>query len=120
MKTLAFVLVSFVLIGCGHRENGWDKITEGGPVDQPQSSITVQERPGYLELFFRGNTPPSDLFWYADERFKDKTLILYAQIGPDMFRVTPDKYQIDYAGTRVTFEGWKTLYPDCSSVQIAY
>ncbi|RTL20734.1 MAG: hypothetical protein EKK55_17265 [Rhodocyclaceae bacterium] len=121
MKTIILV-ASLFLIGCAGRENGWETITTGasGPVEPPEKLITKTEHPGYVELFFKYMTPPSDSFSYSDERFHGRTLTVYAQVGAAMVTVTPDRYQVSGAGTIVTFKGLRTLWPECSSIQIAY
>lgn len=120
MKTLFIFLFLTASIGCSGRENGWEKLTTGGSSEAPAPLVTVVNHTGYVELFFKNWTPPSDSFSYSDERFPGRSLVVYAQVGQDMVTVGSDYYQVTGNGSVVTFVGLKTLWSNCSSVQIDY
>lgn len=122
MKTILLLLSLSLVVGCSGRENGWEHLTTGssGPTEPVAPFMTVVNHLGYVELFFKNWTPPSDSFSYSDERFPGRTLVVYAQIGQDMVPLGTDKYQISGGGSVVTFYNVKTSLPTCSSIQIDY
>lgn len=114
MKTpILLGILAMVMVGCANRETGrevWDRNTKVASIP------TVQQRPGYYEVWFSGGVPNE---YTLDRPELATTHHVYLQTKDGVVTLPSMGASFVVNGTAVTLLGLQD-YPDAMSAQIDY